>query len=87
MHSFALAQTGTAETAWAKARVLAALRIAVEALDDVRASLAVLTADTDWHSDGVRAMQHSLDDLRRRTRVEASEMRSRESEAERIDVS
>ncbi|APH46416.1 hypothetical protein BMW26_16810 [Microbacterium sp. 1.5R] len=87
MYSFALAQTGAADTAWAQSRAVAALRSAVEALDDVRASLAVLTADTDWHSDGVRAMQHSLDDLRRRTRVEASEMRSRESEAERIDVS
>lgn len=87
MYSFALAQTGAADTAWAQFCAVAALRSAVEALDDVRASLAVLTADTDWHSDGVRAMQHSLDDLRRRTRVEASEMRSRESEAERIDVS
>lgn len=87
MYSFALAQTGAAETAWARAQTLAALRTAVEALDDVRASLAVLTSDTDWHSDGVRAMQRSLDDLRQGARVEASEMRSRESEAERIDAS
>ncbi|MFJ2544214.1 hypothetical protein [Microbacterium sp. NPDC087589] len=87
MYSFALAQTGAADTAWARAQALAALRTAVEALDDVRASLAVLTADTDWHSDGVRAMQDALEDLRRRTRPEASEMRSRESEAERIDAS
>ncbi|QDE36306.1 hypothetical protein FIV50_16860 [Microbacterium foliorum] len=86
MYSFALAQTGAAETAWAKAQVLAALRTAVEALDDVRASLAVLTSDTDWHSDGVRAMQDALEDLRLGARLEASEMRSRESEAERIDV-
>lgn len=86
MHSIALAQTGAAETAWARAQALAALRTAVEALDDVRASLAVLTSDTDWHSDGVRAMQSALEDLRLGARLEASEMRSRESEAERIDV-
>ncbi|MEV7610368.1 hypothetical protein AB0N61_12885 [Microbacterium sp. NPDC089320] len=87
MHSLALAQTGAADAAWAKTQTLAALRSAVEALDDARASLAVLTADTDWHSDGVRAMQHSLEDLRRGARIEASEIRSRESEVERIDVS
>ncbi|WP_311258118.1 hypothetical protein [Microbacterium sp. WCS2018Hpa-9] len=87
MYSFALAQTGAAETAWAKAQAVAALHSAVDALDEARASLAVLTSDTDWHSDGVRAMQHSLDELRRGARVEASEMRSRESEAERIGLS
>jgi nicotinamide riboside kinase len=87
MYSFALAQPGAAETVWAKAQALAALHSAIEALDDARASLAVLTSDTDWHSDGVRAMQESLEDLRLGARVEASEMRSRESEAERIDVS
>lgn len=86
MYSFAFAQTGAANTGWAKAQTLAALRAAVEALDDVRAALAILTSDTDWHSDGVRAMQQSLDDLRGSTRVEASEMRTRESEAERIDA-
>lgn len=87
MYSFALAQTGAAETAWAKAQVVAALRTAVDAFDDARASLAVLASDTDWHSDGVRAMQSALDELRRGTRAEASDARDRESEAERIDVS
>lgn len=87
MYSFALAQSGAAETAWAKAQVLAAIRSAADALDGARASLALLAPDTDWHSDGVRAMQDSLEELRHASRVEASEMRSRESEAERIDVS
>ncbi|MGJ0389895.1 hypothetical protein [Microbacterium sp. CGR1] len=87
MYSFALAQTGAAESLWAKAQAVAALGTAVDALDDVRASLAVLASDTDWHSDGVRAMQESLDDLRASTRVEASEARSRESEVERADLS
>lgn len=87
MYSFALAPTGSADTAWAKAQAVAALGTAVDALDDVRASLAVLASDTDWHSDGVRAMQESLDELRVRTRAEASEMRSRESEVERADIS
>lgn len=87
MHSFPLAQTGAAESAWAKAQALAALHTAIEALDDARASLAVLTSDTDWHSDGVRAMQESLDDLRRESRVEAAEARTREAEIARIVVS
>lgn len=87
MYSFALAQTGAAENAWAKAQAQAALQSAIDALDDARASLAVLTSDTDWHSDGVRAMQESIDDLRRRSRVEAAEARTRESEVARIDVS
>lgn len=87
MYSIALPQTGSADGAWAKAQAVAALGTAVDALDDVRASLAVLASDTDWHSDGVRAMQESLDDLRVRTRVEASETRSREFEAEGADLS
>lgn len=87
MYSFALAQTGAADSAWAKAQAVAALGTAVDALDDVRASLAVLASDTDWHSDGVRAMQESLDDLRVGTRAAASETRSREAEVERADLS
>lgn len=87
MYSSALAQTDSAEATWAKAQALAALHTAIDALDDIRASLAGLASDTDWHSDGVRAMQESIDDLRGRTRAEASEARSRESEVERIDVS
>lgn len=87
MYSIALTHTGTAEGAWAKAQAVAALGTAVDALDDVRASLAVLASDTDWHSDGVRAMQQSLDDMRVRTRVEASDTRSREFEAEGADLS
>ena len=87
MYSIALPQTGSADGAWAKAQAVAALGTAVDALDDVHASLAVLASDTDWHSDGVRAMQESLDDLRVRTRVESSETRSREFEAEGADLS
>lgn len=87
MYSIALPQTGSADGAWAKAQAVAALGTAADALDDVRASLAVLASDTDWHSDGVRAMQESLDDLRVRTRFEASETRSREFEAEGADFS
>ena len=87
MYSSALAHAGTADGAWAKAQAVAALGTAVDALDDVRASLAVLASDTDWHSDGVRAMQESLDDLRVRTRVEATETRSRETEVERAELS
>ncbi|KQR40119.1 hypothetical protein ASF80_12460 [Microbacterium sp. Leaf159] len=87
MYSFALAPTGTADAAWAKAQAVAALGTAVDALDDVRAALAVLASDTDWHSDGVRAMQESLDHLRVSTRAEASETRSRESEVERAEIS
>ena len=86
MYSSALSQAA-AETAWAKAHAAAALGTAVEALDDVRAALAVLASDADWHSDGVRAMQESLEDLRVNTRVEASETRSRESEVERAVLS
>lgn len=87
MYSIALPQTGSADGAWAKAQAVAALGTASDALDDIRALLAVLASDTDWHSDGVRAMQESLDDLRVRTRIEASETRSREYEVEGADLS
>lgn len=87
MYSLALAHTGAADATWAKAQTVAALRTAVDALDDARASLALLASDTEWHSDGVRAMRDSLADLRQRTRPESVQTRSRESEAEQIVVS
>lgn len=87
MYTFALAQTGAAEITWAKARAAYEIDTAVDALDDARASLVGLAADTRWDSDGVRAMRDAIADFERRTGVEASAARSRASEVARIDAS
>lgn len=87
MYTFALAQTGAAESTWAKARAAHDLDTAIDAFDDARASLIGLAADTQWHSDGVRAMHDAIADFERRTGVESSAAHSRASEVARIDAS
>ena len=67
MHSIAPWETETVVTAWAKADARRELREADEALDSARAALLGLAADTQWRSEGVRAMQDAIDDLARRT--------------------
>lgn len=80
MPSIAPWETPTVVTAWARASALRELRDAIEALDSARAILWGLVQDTGWHSDGVRAMQQSMDDLQRRTGAVAAAARFREYE-------
>jgi hypothetical protein len=87
MNSIALTQMSAAEAEWAKSQAARDLRMAVDALDDARASLRGLTEDTAWQSDGIRAMRDALGDYVRRTQVEASDTRGRVSEVAGIDLS
>lgn len=87
MNSIALLQMSAAEVEWAKTQAGRELRSAVEALDDARASLSSLAADTAWRSAGVRAMHDALGDYGRRARAEASETRGRVAEVAGIDLS
>lgn len=80
MHSIAPWETDTVIAAWAQAAARRELRDAVDALDAVRAAMIGLGADTGWHSDGVRALQESLDDLQWRTGAVAASVRLREVE-------
>lgn len=86
MYSFALAQTGAAEVEWAKAQAARDLDTAATALDDARAALTGLAADTEWDSGGVRAMHEAIADFERRASAESSEARDRESEVARIEA-
>lgn len=86
MHSIAPWETPTVVTAWAKSAALRELRDAIDALDSARSSLVGLAADTEWHSDGVRAMQQSLDDLQRRAGVLAGALRFREQEIVAVPI-
>ncbi|WP_091228120.1 hypothetical protein [Microbacterium sp. 3J1] len=86
MHSIAPWEAETVVTAWAKATVRQDLHDAIEALDSARASLSGLADDTEWHSDGVRAMQQSFDDLQRRTGAVAAAVRFREQEVVGVPI-
>lgn len=87
MHSsFELAQTSSADAAWAKARAAREIRGAIDALDDAGAALRGLTDDTRWRSGGVTALRETLADVDRRVGAEAAGARDREAEVERIDA-
>jgi len=87
MNSIALTQMSAAEAEWAKNQAARDLRTAVDALDDARASLRGLAADTTWQSDGIRAMHDALADYGRRTHVESSDTQGRVREVAGIDLS
>ena len=87
MNSIAVTQMSAAEAEWAKTQAAHELRVAVDALDDARAALRGLAADTAWQSDGLRAMHDALADYGTRTHVEASETRGRVREVAGIDLS
>ncbi|WP_157559927.1 hypothetical protein [Microbacterium sp. H83] len=86
MHSIAPWETETVVTAWAKSAARRHLREAIDALDDARVRLIGLAEDTEWHSDGVRAMHEKLSDLQRRTAAVAGSVRFRQSEIEGVPI-
>lgn len=83
MYSFAIAEAGASNQLWAIFQAGRELRAAVAALDDAGGSLLTLSTDTQWHSDGMRALQRKLDEFAGRTSAESGEVRDRAHEVER----
>jgi len=83
------ATTGTAsfEEMWARYHAQQALTAAIDALDAAGAALVSLTADTQWSSDGVRALNQMLGDTQAAAGAEAAQLRTRSWELEQAAAS
>ncbi|WP_102193504.1 hypothetical protein [Microbacterium aurantiacum] len=84
MYSFAIAGAGSSEALWAWIAARREIESATAALDVAVAGLQTLAEDSDWQSDGVRALHALLSDLRSRASAELASLFERERELERI---
>lgn len=84
MYSFAIAGAGSSDALWAWIVARREIESAIAALDEAGAALLTLVADSDWQSDGVRALHALLSDLRSRASAELASLFERERELERI---
>lgn len=84
MYSIAIAEAGASNQLWAVFQAGSELRAAAAALDDAGGSLRTLSTDTQWHSDGVRALHQKLDEFAARTSTESVEARDRALEVEGV---
>ncbi len=83
MYAFAIADTGGSEAAWALILAGHAVDEAVQALDAVGAALDPLIADTEWESEGVRAVRRELLGYRDGAAAEVARLHERSREMER----
>ncbi|MFY9714511.1 MAG: hypothetical protein WAK00_13650 [Microbacterium sp.] len=84
MYSFAIAGAGSSEALWAWVAARREIESAIAALDVAVADLMTLAEDSDWQSDGVRALHALLADLGSRASAEIASLFERERELERI---
>lgn len=80
MYSFAIAEAASADQLWAWAQAKGAVDDAMGALESAGAALLTLTADTEWHSEGVAALHRKLAGIQDRTALEIGRLHGRESE-------
>lgn len=84
MYSFAMAGAGSSEALWAWFAARREIESAIAALDEAAAALVALVADSDWQSDGVRALHALLSDLRSRASAQIASLSERARELERV---
>lgn len=80
MYSFAIAEAGSSDQLWAWFQARGAVGDAIEALESAGGALLSLTADTEWHSQGVAALHRKLADFQDRAALETARLHNRESE-------
>lgn len=80
MDSLVHDQVVTAALLWVRLVVSRELGIALAALEEAGAGLVPLAADTDWQSEGFRALSERLDRLSDDTGLEVGRVKSREWE-------
>lgn len=86
MHTFEIVGTGASDAAWARSQALREIRAAVDAVNAAAAVLVRLTVDTEWDSDGVRALHQALVEFAGRTSAEEAALQDREHELHRADL-
>ncbi|MBO0980212.1 hypothetical protein [Microbacterium sp. SD291] len=84
MYSFAPAAGGISDQTWQALAARRALSDALDALDDAAGLLASLVADTEWQSQGVRALHAKLAEFRSRTDGVAGDLYLRWAELGRL---
>lgn len=84
MHSFTIAGGGSSDALWAWFAARREIESAIASLDEAGAALVTLVADSDWQSEGVRALHELLSGLRALTSAEIASLSEREWELERI---
>jgi hypothetical protein len=80
MYSFAIADAGSSDEMWAWFQAGQSLAAAIDAFEAAGAALVSLTADTEWASDGVRALHQKLVDAQASGEVEIGRLHTRSSE-------
>ena len=86
MYSFAIAGAGSSEALWAWFAARREIESAIADLDDAVVALLALVADSDWQSEGLRALHTLLSELRSRASAELASLFERERELERIGI-
>lgn len=87
MYSFAMAEPTASDQLWALFAALRAIDDAVIALEDAGAALLPLIADSEWNSDGVRALHELLENFKDRSLSEIAQLGSRTWELESVNRS
>lgn len=86
MHPLMRSETGTVDDPWARLAAIRELRSAMGSLDDACAALVGLVADTNWQSDGVRALHELLEETRRLANGYAWVLRGQAGKLESVDA-
>ncbi|MFJ4223341.1 hypothetical protein [Microbacterium sp. NPDC089695] len=79
-----IAEPLSSPPAWAVLHALALLRAAGAELDDAAPVLIAVRADSQWRSDGVEALQETIQELLSRTRAASAGLADRVSELQRV---
>ena len=80
MYSFVNTQSIGSDALWSWSSARRELDDALHTLDDAGAALVGLIDDSDWRSDGVRALNEVLSRVRQTVRVEVGQLRMRAGE-------
>jgi hypothetical protein len=84
MYDIAIAEAWASEQLWALYAAIGAVDDAIAALEEAGAGLLPLIADSEWASDGVRALHELLNDIKDRSASEIAQLGDRIWELEAI---
>lgn len=86
MNPFVNAVSAGSDDLWAWSAASHEIIVAMRSLDETGAVLRILADESQWRSDGVRALNIVLERFQHRTRTEVGELRMRQWEMDRAAV-
>lgn len=87
MYSFTMADAGASEDVGIWISAAQEVRAAIDALEEAAAAFSVLLHDTNWESEGVRALRALLGSLLAASKGEIADLQARSAEIERVIAS